>query len=1085
MVKVMNSIEQYSQFRNTHLSVTRKMEDRCFTQSQFYGVSDTVPNLTSLRGDVRRYREEIVNQALSDPIFARANRVFLARALRLPEALITPLNWKTRSLKVLGLFFPTMVRANIAKKILENVRAYESREFLFRKYFVFSNSWISSSSSWNSYSNSLDYALVKIPASHDSLSFDELRNIDIHWLKLAHRLGSKNWSDVQMALKGHDRFRPAEFEALLVEEGVIKSIDELTWLSSRSKERSFNGPSKARDLPAAADLMKQLIDNGVSRELIAKTLLATSSNFNAVALSEKFDLLREYSIDIDAAFAQLGSLLWKTSYEKLRFLICGIGFSKAEHLLAFREYLGAGYEVDELFFRRYRQLGAGPDDFVLAQKLLMKVSRAESSSHCVAALELLMGQPYCIPPNQLVHCENYILSKGRLSEYLELLSRHGLTSTDDILCFQDAFSYLHSSLVEHLFSLAIPRCNGSDNRSVCRWIVDATRSGYIEVFEYLVVKLNVRTLSELENILKFARVNLTILKFAVEERGFSTLKKLTHWYYRNATGIHDISLPTSLGSVDRLLLEYAFVTHRFSALPKNREVVESEIARRVDLKIQTPIRDEQGKLSEEYFRQRTDLSSIERNTIAEHLPEILNETGGVLLPYILEDVGEGNWNLADRIGKLEPVTKSLLSGSGPMTSTLLPLEEEAIGLVYCVTVDLIRTHWHDLTKDNSTNGLRCSDSPFYMQWKRKELTLTRPLDISGFKVFDEAVIFAQHFNRLYRTDIDSACLRLSPRRLEEPARDTSTLAKHLGILLAISGVLEGTNWNTNFFKGLKNIENHTSSYDQVARLSNLFSIELRDAVIENVDGFLFGLSSVNRQFLASRIVVEHQRFGESAQGLREIISYMLDIVTQKYLAWAERERNKFRHGVSEQCKSQTYGVISKHPASFFAPIAVGICTGGDLALWREARFSLFLIFDEKEKHFAGMVYLFTHVLKTDCGERPILVARAFNMMPSYIAGFDPYSMVESIICALISYAKREGFSALALPEDSGQHLLSNNVAIEKAIKQRLGKPTTSYGLLSLKEHSDLLKPVCVKTNFAAYSEGREIVNHISIVWKDC
>lgn len=1071
--------EAYRRFRASHFPSPHRDKYRSTIDSDYQAPNGSCNpiRLTELRIAIRQYRENISNAALADIAFARTNKIFLAKALSLPEILVSPPAWIARLVKIIGLFLPTTVQANFAKEVLGKGKTYESREFLFRRYFVLFDSW-------GSYSESLDYALTKIPPSN-SLSFTDLKRIDIHWVRLAHRLGIKNWSELELALKEHDRFRSGRFEELLVNQGVIKSISELVWLLSRPKDRYFNRRPEDIDWCAAIDLVNQLTNNGVSREAITRILVSAPYDFNAIQLPEKFELLKRHSINRDDVFSQLGPLFWKISHEKLEFLINDLGFTSPSHLVAFKDFLNCNTDLDEKTLLLYRQFGAAPEDFIQAKKLLVKISQTQPNCHSVAAIELLMKEPYRFTINQLTYCENYILSKGQLSDYLKLLAKHGLTSTDDILCFQPAFSHLHAKSVEHLFSLAIPRCDGSDKKLICRWIVDATRSGYTDVFEYLILKLNAQSLSELECVLRFSRVNLTILKYAVEEQGLSTLKKLSQWYYHNAIGIHDIYLPPSLSPADRLLLESAFKTHRFSALQKNREVIKAEIARRISPKTRTTVIDQQGKVSQEHLRERAELEQVESIQIAIHLPEILNTTGGVLLPSIVKDVGESEWNLSDRIMYLEPVAKSLLSGKGPIHSDLLPLEEEAIALVYCIPADRVRTHWVDLTTHIPTGGFRCSDSTFQMEWKRKELTLTRPLDKNGFKVLTEAVAFAQHFKQFYKTDINSACLHLSPKRLNEPARDTYTLSKHFGLLLAISGLLDRTCWSVDFFRTLAAIENHVSYYDQVAQLSNLFSIELRDAVIDNVDVFLFGLQRENREFLASRIVTEHQSFGEPHERLHRIITFMLDVITEKYLTWSELERSKFRPSVSERSRSKMYGVISKFPASFFAPIAVGICTGGDIALWKEERLSLFLIFDDKEKRFAGMTYLFSHMLITDCGELPILVARAFNMMPDYLAGFDAHSLVESTICALISYAKLNGFSALALPEDSGQHLLSNSVELERAIKRRLEKTTTCYGPLNLKQTSDNMRPVCVKTNFDAYSEGRETVGNLYVIWKDC
>lgn len=1072
--------ETYRSFRRLHIPGTNRTEHRPNYVIDTYEPVDSrdLLGLAQTREDIRNFRETIVRLALADSSYCKTNKSLLAKALRLSENLVSPPTWVAISLKIIGLFLPTAVQASLLKRVFRNARTYESREFLFRKYVVFSNSGVD-------YSDSLDYALMKIPAANGGLSFDDFRVINIHWLKVVHRLGSKNWSDVRLALQGHDRFRPAQFEEMLVEQGVIRSLHELAWLLPPSRDLPFNRSSKKVIWCDAADLMKQLVESGLSRELIAKALITTSSDFRAIQLREKFDLLKRHSINYDELFAQLGSLFWKMPYERLRFLIDELGFASAEQLGAAKEFFSASREMDREFFLRYRQFGAAPEDFIEAKKLLMKVNMEESSSHYVAALDLLLDTPYSLPSNSLAQCENYILSKGPLAPYLQLLARHGLNTPDDILCFQGAYSPFHFRNVEQLFALAVPRCEGSDKSRLNRWIVDATRSGYIEIFEYLIIKLNAQSLSELESILKFANVNLTILKYAVEERGLSTLQKLTQWYYRNAVGIHGVSLPVKLGVTDRILLETAFVTSRFSPLTKNRAIIEAEIGRCVAPKMTTSIMNQQGHRSEEYFVEKAQLENIESARIAPYLPGILNATAGVLLPSIVRGVGSSDWCLSDRIAQFEPVAKELLCGRGPVQSELTPHEEEALGLVYRIPVDRVRPYWHDLPTGDMTEKFTASDHVFPMEWQRKELTLTRSLDKRGFDALGEAVRFAHQFKQLCRTDIYAACIHLSPKRLSAKERDTSTLSSHLGLLLAVSGMLDGTSRYDDVLKDIADLENHASSHDRVAQLSNLFSIELRDAVIERVDGFLLGLPYQNRRFLASRIATDYQTFGaNTSERLCQLFAYTLDVVTEKYLAWAERERKKFRPEVLEHSTSKTYGVISKYPASFFAPIALGICTGGDLALWKDNRLSLFLIFDEKEKRLAGMAYVFKHDLATDCGEKSILVARAFNVMPEYVAGFDALSMVQSIIHALTEYTKLNGFSALAVPEDTGQHILSNSVELEKAIKARLGKATTCYGPISLKESTDLLRPVYVKSNFDAYSEGREIVDHLYIVWRD-
>lgn len=1071
--------ETYRCFRRLYTPKTPRTKHRSDCIIDGYdrmGSRDSL-GLAQARTDIRSFREEIVRLALRDSSFCKTNKSHLAKALRVSENIVSPPTWLAILVKMIGSFLPTAVQASLLKGVFKNARTYESRKFLFHKYVVFSYSDVD-------YSDSLDYALMKIPATNESFSFRDFRSINIHWLRVVHRLGSKNWSDVRLALQGHEKFRPAQFEELLVEQGVIRSLPELSWLLPPARDLPFNPSHKKIKWCDATELMKQLVESGLSRELIAKALVTTSSDFVAIQLAEKFDLLKQFSIDQDGVFSHLGSLFWKMPYERLRFLINELGFASAEQLGAAIEFLSANREMDREFFLRYRQFGAAPENFIEAKKLLTSVNREESSSHCVTALELLMGTPYSLPLNSLAQCENYILSKGSLATYLELLARHGLTTPDDILCFQGAYSPFNLRTVEQLFDLALPRCEGSDKSRLNRWIVDATRSGYLEIFEYLIIKLNAQSLSELESILKFANVNLTILKYVVEERGVSTLKRLTQWYYRNAVGIHRVSLPAKFGITDRILLESAFVTNRFSPLPKNRAIIEAEIDRRVVPKI-TSSMSLQGHRSQDYFVEKAQLENIESARIAPYLPDILKATAGVLLPSIVKGVGSSDWSLSDRIAEFEPVAKELLSGRGPVQPELTPLEEEALGLVYGIPVDRVRPYWHDLTTGNVTEKFTASDHVFPMEWKRKELSLTRSLDKRGFNALGEAVRFAQRFKQFCRTDIRAACIRLSPKRLSADERDTSTLSSHLGLLLAIGGMVDETSRHTDVLKDIADIENHASSHDRVAQLSNIFSIELRDAVIERMDGFLVSLPYQNREFLASRIAIDHQSFGDNInERLRKLFAYTLDTVTEKYLGWAERERKKFRPEVLEQSTSKTYGVISKYPASFFAPLALGICTGGDLALWGDDRLSLFLIFDEKEKRLAGMAYVFKHILATDCGEKPILVARAFNVMPEYLAGFDAISMVQSIIHALTEYTKLNGFSALAVPDDTGQHILSNSVELEKAIKARLGKATTCYGPISLKESADLLRPVCVKSNFDAYSEGREIVDHLYIVWRD-
>jgi len=345
-----NSNVAYRRFRASHFPSPQREKYRSTTDSDYLAPNDSCGSvrLTELRMAIRQYRENISNAALADITFARTNKIFLARALSLPEILVSPPVWIARLAKIIGLLLPTTAQANFAKEILGKGKTYESREFLFRRYFVLFNSW-------GSYSESLDYALMKIPPSN-SLSFTDLKRIDIHWVRLAHRLGIKNWSELELALKEHDRFRSGRFEELLVNQGVIKSISELVWLLSRPKDRYFNRRPEDIDWCAAIDLMNQLTNNGVSREAITKILVSAPYDFNAIQLSEKFDLLKRHSINRDDVFSQLGPLFWKISHEKLEFLINDLGFTSPSHLVAFKDFLNCNTDLDEKTLLLYRLL---------------------------------------------------------------------------------------------------------------------------------------------------------------------------------------------------------------------------------------------------------------------------------------------------------------------------------------------------------------------------------------------------------------------------------------------------------------------------------------------------------------------------------------------------------------------------------------------------------------------------------------------------------------------------------------------------------------------------------------------------------
>ncbi|SED48954.1 hypothetical protein SAMN02787142_3261 [Burkholderia sp. WP9] len=1081
-----NNRQLQDAYRTFRLQTLEQCGSEADNDTSLYNlVQEDVHPSRVLRGRISRFRRHLAFYGTEMLQNAPQFEPHLRRALGIPPRLdITTGKWAIA--RQYGLLFcPMIIAMRRARALLGRVRSYEGREFIFKLFIE------RSLPGHFYYTPSLDFSLrhLRLPRSFEELK--KINYLNIGWTKAAHHVGLRSPVEIAQLIEGQASRLSGAFVYMLAEERVIRSKEEFDWVPERDRYNDRRTPD-AKELREARRIVRILLEYDVDRRLVAGLFRFFINRCSPDGLKETLAALRDGGVDdLSAVFAALPEPVLFASVGRWRFLIDTFDVRSAKGLAQFHRLLESERPISEPLARALLALGATPLELVACQSLLLAVNDQESENPPISELKLLAGAPYRLGIEQIAEARHYLRKPSELREFLAVLERHGYTEPQAVLAFQPCYGAVRPRALCKLLAIVGSRRNGHPPEVVAEWVRQAADRGYIESYEYLVSALEMPNIAHLNQSLKLSPIGPAILRYLVEDRGLRTLKAIRDWYYRDAAGIHSVRMWGSPDVVDKTLLDDAFERKNFNVLEGNRQCVGEAIGRRISPSM-GPFPFEADEATKELYRSTKDeLQRRERETLAPMLPSILGKMQGILVGSILDYAWGPAEAIDTQLALLNPLLDELKNGAGPSGPDLSPMEAEAIALVYRTTVREINTNWLKLIGRQSDIAHLNPTTRYPMVWKGAQRRLTKSLDRRGLFALAKAARFATDFNTGLATDMSTACMHLSPKRLGDPAADVWSLARHLGVLLAVArkdSVVAP--WVDGGFEAIAKIDEEGSeAYQQIEELCTFFDAALGDGLDAQSKKFLSSLGDVEAASLASRLGANwHEDSLTARADIQEAFALCRQRVVEIYSKWAQKEKKKFALEDADGRCTRLMAIVSKSPAAFFAKDAAKLCTRGNIEMWQEARHAHLVVFDESDKRIAGMALLYFEVVPTLHRSIPTLIIRAINPMEDGIAHHTATSIVDAFFDVAIRIAEVSGLAAVAFPSDGGMHLLSNHRDIEGDIKSRYvspsvymsGKPIAADMAGSVASWRK--RPKRLNVSFDAYERGRSRVGEIYAIW---
>ncbi|PZP29090.1 MAG: hypothetical protein DI603_17910 [Roseateles depolymerans] len=1019
------------------------------------------------------------------------HEAFVRHALRIPHSMrVLHDLWSVGEVLVFSCL-PVPLRAARARRLLGRVGSYEGRKLIFRRHIS------PSLPEKLHYDEALDIALGHLPsatATRADLQYWDRSRPSL--VKLAMLLKLETVAEVRSAFPPDPRRRSDHLLRLLIEEGAIRSSEELSWAgSSDSRVWSPGDKPDAEEAHKLRLTVRQLLDLGIERRQVAGVLRYPLWALDPELLAANASLLSSTEgTDLNGTLARVGDRLWRTSTATWRFVLTTIGARTPAELGQFRQLLDCRHALSSELVSRLKLLGAGLADLETCQRLLLAL---DPSTHNVGAfighVQRLSRPPHALDLAQLSQCASLLLGDEALEPFLQVLSRHDLADADAVMEFKGCFRKVwHEPLDRTLTILEAAGCDEPLEERV-GWVMQAGQqggqvAGFLDSIDYLVSALQLRGLQQLQPILKLAPLGVPFLRCVIEERGLDTLKSLRGWYYE-ARGIENFRSYGTYDDVDRLLFHDAFDRNQFNLLETNTAAMQAIAQVRVERALgRWPW---QGSEEEqELYRQATrELKRQIRAELLPVLPLILGETRGVLLPSLFDDETDESWDLHQRLARLSPVLAELMQGRGPVGDALTPLELDAIALVYRTPHETIRTTWPKLLgRQVDLQGLILRPA-YAMSWRHVRWRLRYRLDRDVFFALGRAADFCRQFGSDQYRNMFAACQRLKPKQLGPTAGnpDVRTLAWHLGSLLVLARADSVVGrWVDSGFDALTGLDEDTlDAYQRMTELQDLFKVVLPDALDAHAEAYIARLSDDDAVCWASRLGPPH----DSLSGrdlLRALVQRTRDRVLPAYAAWARRQVNRYKKDDDTSRLAQPLtAMVSKQPAVFFARKAANLCTAGNVAMWTEPRHAHLLVFDQAGQRLAGMAYLYVQAIPELDRKRKSLVIRAINPTEDMVGGHEIRSIVETFLDTAIQIAEDNGLGCVAFPALTGAHVVSNRSQVEAYVKARyVERAKKRYGTVAQAGEPPLREqPQPVDVTFYAYEHGEEPVGTLYVVWR--
>ncbi|HCM5829500.1 hypothetical protein [Klebsiella pneumoniae] len=939
------------------------------------------------------------------------------------------------------------------------------------------------------YCRSFDFALRELELPGTVEAFRSMRTLDIDWMRSYCCLGIRQkvlMDTAHAALPG--RQISGERVLVLVQQGIIRTAEELSWLPERpSWLMNLESPS-LEERSRFRDLVVLLRDTGVPPEQIARLVNVDMSRLKFERLTANLKQLNCDSEALGVLFGCMADRVLFTKPQRWSFLLQVLKIRHAADLVRFEDLLLSDQTCSVPFAEDLLASGADVDGLVACQALIQATGERDDPAVVTARLTELLSAPWFFTFGQVACAKDYLLLDQDLSAYLQVLQTYGFSTALAALAFEGCYRRLGAQALSQWLAIAALPGAGQTPTAVAQWLQKAASGGYVDAFEYLQRSGELQTFAHLRQATRVACLGRPLLAYLREVRGLVGLSVLQQWFYRDAPGIKEVHLGAGVNAINRVLLDDAFTRRDFTLMAGNQACVESLLSRYVEQKVgRYPYKADDAQKAN-YLQRSRDLRHELTERFAPCVKRVLTLTDGVLLDSLMPHLEAPLAELEARVDGLRSQLNELLVGRGPSAVALSPQEAELVALVYRTSASTVHQLWPYLQAREADVPSVLRGAQYPMTWRCTELQVEGDVDPRGLDALAKALDFAARFSACIGRDAHEACRHLSPKRLGDAAADVWSLAPHLGVLLAVTGAY--ANVAVWLREGDERLRTLAQAGSEVVLLLDslraLFDVDIGDALDVHGEPFIAGLSGDAVAVLGSRLdACWHTDQGTPEQRLSAAIARTRARVLQKFGRWCELQRGRMVHEGESETGSLMIARVSKSPAAFFAKTAAGICTGSNTRMWEESRHVHMLVFAPGGKRIAGMALLYFERIACLEEEGTALVIRAINPMGDVLAAHSVSSMVDGYFDAAIRIAQDAGCVAVAFPSPTGMHLMSNRKDIEDDIKARyIGRSHRLSHYDSEDAAGDWRnKPRRVDGHFDAYEEGANPVSELYLIWR--
>ena len=833
---------------------------------------------------------------------------------------------------------------------------------------------------------------------------------------------------------------------ILVEEGVLSQPSDLGLLHKyvvRDTLMCDHNPIEEDKFRQTVRLLKKA---HVTPENLVH-LMADPYHLNPRKLQYTLKSLLSSGItDISSIFSGLGSTLWQIEADVLQFVIREMGIDQPGDLVQLKRVLGYHRVPNAAVARTLRELGAGPNELAACQELLVESAKMDDPP--VERLKQLAAAPHHLSFADINRSIQYLrgANGNEFTAFLALLHRYGFGTAEGLNVFKHLFNSSRIEVLEQLLQIASPCFAAMGTEKVAQWIRVAQYKR-LDSIRYLAGKVEINKPQQLDKLIDLGTISHDLLAYLYERRGLNTIEKLHRWYYEEGDGASSYKGSYVEGeAITRVLFADASRRKNFVTLADSYGCIISAANAYAESQLGKYDYKWDEEQRQAYWSRKAALEIEARATLASKLPDILAQTDGVLLESLLLAVLRGDDDISTLMHSLTPLIEDLLSGAGPTTPKITPLETDAVALVYGVPTETVKRHWHSVCGQESHLQNVVLQDAYPMSWRRVvrvaqkvEDTRAHEEKMAHLDSLFAAAEFAQSWLGGQISDRQTLIASLSNRALENPAVQAYKLPTYLGLLLAAASDYALINpWITrDLTKVANDARDAQLAYTALTSLESFFNVTFPDGLASGINTFITSLADAEAAALLVALSPKVAKLPHLAAERREQLRSVMGDVQKKTLnlfsKWVKKEVARFTEAEpwdGPVSKPMT-AVVTKSPAAFFIKTSTGICTRDNTEMWHEERHSHLVVFDHHSKRAVGMAMLYVQPIPREFNGRPCLVMRAINLTEPAISAFDTASVVESFMRTAIDIAQANHLACVALATESTY--LSNQTELERAI----------------------------------------------------